>query len=181
MIPADLDRELLLIQRSQRGDAEALTELYQLFSAPIYRYCLLRVGDAATAEDLTAEVFLNMIESLPRYVSRGAPFGAWLFRIAHNRVSDHRRRQARHGSAPISESLHDAGPAPEEVAMQGADLQHVWSAAGKLSDDYQMVLQLRFIEGLSLEETARLMGKSIGAIKVMQHRGLRRLAALLAT
>src|SRR5262249_49392150 len=143
-----------------------------LFAAPIYRYCLLRVGDVATAEDLTAEVFLNMIESLPRYVNNGAPFGAWLFRIAHNRVSDHRRRQARHPSAPISESLRDAGPATEEAAMQGVNLQHLWRAAGQLSDDYRLVLQLRFIEGFGLEETARLMGKSIGAIKVMQHRAL---------
>ena len=179
MVPADLDPEAELIRRAQQREAEAVTELYRLHAGRIYRYCLFRVCDVAIAEDLTGEVFLNMVQALPRYVNSGRPFVAWLSRIAHDRVADYYRSQARHPTAPISDGMCDAAPAPEDEAIQQAELQRLWRVTAQLSDDYQMVLQLRFVEGLDLEETARLMRKSVGAVKVLQHRALRRLAHLL--
>jgi RNA polymerase sigma-70 factor, ECF subfamily len=179
MDPANPDPEDEFIRRSQQRDAEAITALYRLYAGRIYRYCLLRLGDEATAEDLTEEVFLNMIEALPRYVNNGTPFAAWLYRIAHDRVTDYYRRQARHPSAPLSDSVRDTTPEPEAQAIHRISMQRLWQAAAQLSDDYQMVLQLRFVEGLGLDETARLMRRSLGATKVLQHRALRRLAQLL--
>lgn len=180
MVPADKS-EHDRIERAQRRDAEALTELYHLYVAQIYRYCLFRVMDDAAAQDLTEEVFLDMVESLPHYVDRGAPFAAWLFRIARNRVVDYYRRQAHRQTDELTENLQDAAPGPEAMAVQHADSQTLRQAMAKLTEDYRLVLQLRFVEGFNVEQTARQMGKSVGATKVMQHRALRQLARLLGT
>ena len=94
MAPAD-QSDSPLIQRAKQRDPDAITEIYQRYSGQIYRFCLYRVSDEATAQDLTADVFLNMVESLPRYEDRGAPFMAWLFRLAHDRVVVNPLRVAR--------------------------------------------------------------------------------------
>ena len=179
MVPAGNSSEKALVERAQRYEAEAISKLYQLHVGEIYRYCLFRVTDEATAEDLTEEVFLNMVEGLPRYVGRGIPFVAWLYRIARARVVDYYRRGARRQTDELTETLADATPGPEAEAMRRAEIHDLRQAMARLSDDYQTVLQLRFIEGYSVEETARQMEKTIGATKVMQHRAARQLARLL--
>jgi RNA polymerase sigma-70 factor (ECF subfamily) len=180
MVPAD-QSEHSLVQRAQQRDPEALAGLYHRFVGQIYRYCLFRVTNDAAAQDLTGEVFLDMVESLPHYVDRGAPFAAWLYRIARNRVVDYYRRQARRQTDQLTEALQDAAPGPEALAVQQADTQNLRQAMAKLTEDYRLVLQLRFIEGQNLEQTAQQMGKTVGATKVMQHRALRQLARLLGT
>lgn len=181
MIPADQSSEKALIQQAQQRDAAAVAELYQRHAQQIYRYCLFRVADVAAAEDLTEEVFLNMVEALPRYANQGKPFAAWLYRIAHDRVVDYYRRRVRRPTAELTENLEDAQPGPEAQAIHNAELNRLRSAMSRLSEDDQLVLQLRFVEGCDVEQTARHMGKSIGAAKVLQHRALRRLAQLLGT
>src|SRR5258708_38297479 len=121
MLPAD-HSEHSLVQRAKQRDAEALNELYHWYVGPISRYCLFRVLDDAAAQDLTQEIFLDMVESLPHYVDTGAPFAAWLFRIAHNRVVDYHRRQARRQTDVLTDSLQDAAPGPEAQAAQNADV-----------------------------------------------------------
>jgi RNA polymerase sigma-70 factor, ECF subfamily len=180
MSPAD-QSEQSLVKRAQQRDAEALNELYQRHVGPISRYCLFRVLDDAAAQDLTQEIFLDMVESLPYYVDTGAPFAAWLFRIARNRVVDYYRRQARRQTDELTESVQDSAPGPEALAAQHADIVDLRRAMAKLAEDYRLVLQLRFVEGLNVEQTARQMGKTAGATKVMQHRALRQLARLLGT
>jgi RNA polymerase sigma-70 factor (ECF subfamily) len=179
MVPAGNSSEKALIERAQRYEAEAVAELYKLHIGEIYRYCLFRVTDEATAEDLTEEVFLNMVEALPHYVDRGVPFVGWLYRIARARVVDDYRRRARRQTDELAETLADATPGPEDQAIRHAEIHGLKQAMARLSDDYHAVLQLRFMEGYGLEETARQMGKTIGATKVMQHRALRQLAQLL--
>ncbi len=178
MVPAD-PSEPALIQRARRRDPEALTELYHRYSAPIYRYFLFRVTDEAAVQDLTGEVFLNMVESLPRYTDRGTSFVAWLYRLAHDRLVDYYRRQARRRTDALTDDLPDSVPGPEAQAGQRLDGQRLRRVMSQLSDDYQLVLQLRFVEGFDVAETARTLRKSVGATKVMQHRALRELARLM--
>src|SRR5580765_7983039 len=106
MNPAD-PTEQQLVERAQRHDPDAVSELYRRYSGQIYRFCLLRVSDDAAAQDLTEDVFLNMLEYLPRYVDKGSPFVAWLYRIAHDRVVDHYRRHARRPTEELTESVMD--------------------------------------------------------------------------
>jgi RNA polymerase sigma-70 factor (ECF subfamily) len=178
MVPADPSEEWL-VQRAQRHDPEAVSELYRRYAGQIYRFCLFRVSDEATAQDLAEDVFLNMLESLPRYVDKGRPFVAWLYRIAHDRVVDHYRRRARRPSEELTESLLDHTPGPEVVAALNADIQQLREAMPLLNEDYRLVLQMRFVEGYDVSQTARNMGKSVGATKVLQHRALKQLARLM--
>ena len=181
MVPAShsTETENALIERAQRFEPEAVAELYRRHLGEIYRYCLFRIGDEAAAEDLTEEVFLNMVQALPRYTDRGIPFVAWLYRIARARVVDYQRQRARRPTEALADTLADAAPSPEMQALAHAESRELQAAMARLSDHYQMVLQLRFIEGCDLEETARRMGKTMGATKVLQHRALRKLAEWL--
>ena len=171
--------EHLLIRRAQQGDPEAATLLYRRHGPAIYRYFLFRVSDELVAEDLTGEVFLQMVRGLPRFQYRGAPLSAWLYRIAHDRLVDHLRRSAVRQSEPLLESTPDDGLGPEAESIERAEQLQVRAAIAALTDEQQTVVQLRFVEGCSLEVTARIMDKSVGAIKAVQHRALRRLARVL--
>jgi RNA polymerase sigma-70 factor (ECF subfamily) len=134
------------------------------------------VHEHEAAEDLAAEVFLEAVRGIRRYRYRGTPLRAWLYRIAHNLTADEQRRRIRQGTVP-------EGAAPERgvpdfadgVAERGALLQ----ALRQLTNDQQQVVILRFIEGLSLAETASVMRRPQGAVKSLQHRAMQRLRALL--
>ena len=178
MLPAD-PPDQVLVERAQAHDSGAVGELYRRYAGQIYRFCLFRVSDEATAQDLTADVFLDMLEALPRYVNKGRPFGAWLYRIAHDRVVDYYRRHARRPSEELTESLMDQAPGPEAAAALNADLQQLRAAMPLLSEEHRLVLQLRFVEGYDVEQTARILEKSVGATKVLQHRALKQLALRL--
>ncbi len=170
-----------LIRRAQEGDAEAMAEIYQLYAPVIFRYFFFRVNDQATAEDLTGEVFLDLVKALPRYVARGIPFTAWLFRIAHARLVDHHRRAAYRQTEELSEALVDHASDPEGEVVDRAGTRRLEEAITALTDEQRMVIQLRFLDRFSLEETAQAMGKTAGAIKALQHRALRELARILKT
>ena len=178
-MPSSHDIELALIHRAQRGEPEAVAELYRIHSPAIYRYFYFRVHDRATAEDLTGEVFVKMVEGLPRFVDRGAPLAAWLFRIAHDRVVDHHRRAAHRQTEALSDGLEASEPGTETQALQRAEMERVSAVVATLTDEQRMVIQLRFVEGYSLEQCASLLRKTPGAIKALQHRALRQLAGKL--
>ena len=175
-MPQNPSADAALVRRAQQGEAEAATALYRQYGPPIFRYFVFRVDDEATAEDLTAEVFLQMVRGLQRYEDRGLPFSAWLFRVAHARLVDYRRRARVRQSEPLEETTLDTEPGPEVETIVRAETQQVFAAIRSLTDDQQMVIQLRFVEGYSLEITAEVMRKTIGAVKAMQQRALRRLA-----
>jgi RNA polymerase sigma-70 factor (ECF subfamily) len=144
----------------------------------IYRYVFSRVQDASVAEDLTAEVFVKALESLPAYEFKGSPIQAWLYRIAHARTVDYWRRQQRRQEIELEDTVPADGPLPPEVL----DLEAQWVTAmnlvAQLTDDQQDVLILRFVGDLSLSEVARTLGKTTGAVKALQHRALASLARL---
>lgn len=170
-----------IIRRAQQGDAEAVAELYRTHAQAVYRYIAYRVANLADAEDLTAEVFLKMVEGLPAYRFTGAPFEAWLYRIAAARIVDYRRRAARHPQAELAESLADGAPIPEEQVQQRGEFEVLREALQQLSDEHQTILILRFIENRSHKEVASILGKTVTAVKTAQYRALTQLAALLGS
>ena len=171
-----------LVRRAIRGDEEAIGRLYDRYVDTIYKYALYRTGDSATAEDITADVFLRVIEGLSQYDERGVPFAAWLYRIAHARVVDHWRRADRRPTVQLDHPLvrnvlHEDTEFDRDILQHGALTQ----ALQLLTEEQQEVIALKFMQGLANEEIAQIMGKTVGAIKALQHRGLEALARLLGT
>jgi len=170
-----------LIRRTQAGDTAALAVLYQVFSGSIYRYMVFRAPSPADAEDLTAEVFIRMVEGLPSYQITQVPFEAWLYRIASARVADFYRRSRRNPLSELSEGVADTDLLPEERIIQQEMLTTVRAALRQLSDEHQTILILRFVERKSHEEVAEILHKSMTAVKSAQHRALNQLTSLLGS
>jgi RNA polymerase sigma-70 factor (ECF subfamily) len=172
--------ESQLIKQAKRHDPDAISELYNRHVDQIHQYVVNRTGETAVAEDITADVFLRALESLAAYDDRGVPFAAWLYRIARARVIDYWRRTQRRATVPFEDRDLPDWVAGEDVA-EGDVLQHDQLAAGLayLTEDQQQVIVLKFMQGLSNAEVAQIMGKTEGAIKALQRRGLEALARLL--
>ncbi len=169
----DPKREQKLIRDAQRGNEQAFAELYNAYVHDIYRYILYRVGSTEVAQDLTAEVFLRVVEGLVRYQDRQIPLLAWLYRIAHARVIDHYRRAKRAGQEEDIDSVEiSADPDLDADLMLNFQQQRIREAIRKLPSDQQQVILLRFIEGYNIQMTADVLGKSIGAVKMIQRRAL---------
>jgi RNA polymerase sigma factor (sigma-70 family) len=179
-----LDEERALSARACSGDRAAYAELYQRYVVKIYRYIYFKVGSRDETEDLTSQTFLKAWDAIGDYEWRNHPFGAWLFRIAHNLVVDHHRARRDHVT------LDDATPQlegrtsrdalrPEQVLGEMITMERVRRAIGRLTEEQQQVLILRFFDELSTGEVAEIMGKNSGAIRGLQFRALSALRELL--
>jgi len=166
------DNELL--RRAKDGEAEAFGELYERHVNAVYRFLYARLDNRLDAEDLSEEVFLRAWNSLNNYHERGIPFLAFLLIIARNVLIDHYRRNGREPKqVPIDDlQLRDKNPDPGEVTSLNVKHQELRQAIELLRDDYQEVLVLRFINDLSPTETAKVMKRSTGAVRVLQHRAI---------
>jgi RNA polymerase sigma-70 factor (ECF subfamily) len=162
-------------------DRAAFGVLYDRYAVAVYRYCYRRLGERGAAEDATSNTFLKAIESLPGY--RGGSFPAWLFAIAHSVVVNGARRRS---EAALDESYEvaDASASPEEEAMAGDDRRQIVRLLAGLPGEQRRVVELR-LAGLSGAEIAESIGKSVPAVKMLQHRAMtnlrRRLSAPGAT
>jgi RNA polymerase sigma-70 factor (ECF subfamily) len=168
--------ESKLLRQASQGNKAALAEIYERYVDAVYRFMYYRVGDAATAEDLTAEVFTQVIEAISRYEDRGLPFGAWLFRIARARLVDHIRREKVRETLPLSEEVLPSSEfSPEDI------LKDVYFASllRYLTDEQRDVILLRFVGGLSNAEIAEVVGSNANAVKQMSYRALQRLRSVL--
>lgn len=162
-----------LVAQAQ-ADPRAFGALYERYVNRIYNYVYHRVGNHHDAEDLTARTFYRALSHIDRYVSRGAPFSAWLYRIAHNLIANWHRDRARRQIIALDDvgplaSRHDGPQAQAEAKERNEAL---WRAIRRLSPDRQQLLILKFGEGLSNAEIGKLMGRSEGAIKSLYHRTL---------
>jgi RNA polymerase sigma-70 factor (ECF subfamily) len=141
---------------------------------------LARTGNVGDAEDLTEEVFIRVLDALGRFEWREAPFSAWLFRIAHNAIISHQRRDGARGRlAPLSPTLPMNTLGPEETVEARLTLDEVMRATENLPEAQRQVIALRFGAGLSVAETARALGKGEGNVKVIQHKAIAKLRELL--
>lgn len=170
-----------VIERAQQGDRMAVGELYETYMETIYRYVAYRVSERGDIEDLTAEIFVKMIEGLPKYRYTGAPFEAWLYRIAYARIIDFRRRGRHRAHIGLSETPIEGDPNPEEKLEDHQENETLRRALSTLSDEQQHILILRFIERKSHQEVAAVIGKSVSAVKSIQHRALSGLAKQLGS
>ncbi len=174
-----LEDEQVIIDRAKGGEAEAFGLLYDHYLPPIYRFVLFRVSHREEAEDITHQTFLKAWERIHQYEPRGYSFGSWLYRIARNTVVDtHRRANPSVGIDEVAAHLY-----VEQSQSEHLDTKIEWEALLKaireLREIEQEVLFLRFVEDLSHQEAAKVVGKSEGAVKLVQHRALKNLKAIL--
>ena len=171
---ASADQEVRsLVERAQAGDRAALEELYLIHYDRIYGYLHFTVGNQHDAEDLTTQTFLKMIQSIERFRWGGAPFSAWLFRIAHNAAMDHFRNARRvQLESDLPEHVVGESTSAEEGALASIRRKSLLKLIDDLSVDQQQVLALKFVFGFSNSEAAEIGGKTEGAVKSLQHRAL---------
>jgi RNA polymerase sigma-70 factor, ECF subfamily len=170
-----------LVTRAQQGDPTAFGELYEEYSPLVFRFLRRRVdGSDEVVEDLAEDVFVKVYEKLDRYVERGLPFTAWLYRIAHNHLVDYLRSRPRY----TAHSLDDVAEVAERHAPAAysrvLDQQSLEPALARLTPEQRQAVELRFLQGLSVAETASSMARSEEAVKKLQARALANLRRHLA-
>jgi len=171
-----------LVRRAQAGDKEAFAQLYESHFDRIYRYVAMKTGNRTEAEDMTQQVFVRAYKSVGSYQWRDVPFSAWLFRIAHNQIVDHIRRESKRPTVWLDETLpipSDSDPV-QEVELK-LNMEKVAAASRSLTPAQREVISLRFAGGLSIAEAAQSMKKSEGAIKALQHSAIQALRKTLKT
>jgi RNA polymerase sigma-70 factor (ECF subfamily) len=165
-----------LVRLAQNGDAACFGRLYERYFEKVYSYLAFKLGSPTEAEDVAEHVFLKALESLGGYKWTGVPFQAWLFRIAHNMMVDTLRRRSRRPSEPIdyASGLHDERRSvdPEAMLAEKVSREGLLRAVDRLTVLQKQVISLKFAAGLPNAEVARLMGKTEGAVKALQHAAL---------
>lgn len=157
-----------------KDDMEAFGELYERFMKKIYSYIYYRTGNAHDAEDLTAKVFFRALSHIGGYVDKGAPFQAWLYRIAHNLVANWHRDQGRRKIIALDDYVAHSlkSDAPDRVTEEREEQDQLMQALRRLPDDRQQLILLKFVEQMSNAEIGEVMGRTEGAIKSLYHRTL---------
>jgi RNA polymerase sigma-70 factor, ECF subfamily len=168
-----------VIKRAQSGDTTALTDLYLHYKSDVYRYLYYRVGRSQLAEDLTTEVFIRVMEHLPRYRMNQTSFRAWLFRIARNLTIDYMRKMRIRDHVELDENMPSDHVGPETAVDHNLTIAHLQHALRSLTADQCDVIVLRFVAGMPIKEVAHSLNKSESAIKALQARGLEALQRTL--
>ncbi|KXK61878.1 RNA polymerase subunit sigma-24 [Micromonospora rosaria] len=184
--PSDPATEVwALVERAQAGDAEAFGLLYDRYVDTVFRFVYFRVGNRQLAEDLTSDTFLRALKRIGSFTWQGRDLGAWLVTIARNLVADHfksgRYRLEVTTGDVLDADREDRGPegSPEAAVVEHITNVALLTAVKQLNPEQQECIVLRFLQGFSVAETARAMGKNEGAIKALQYRAVRALARLL--
>ncbi|MEU5876856.1 ECF subfamily RNA polymerase sigma factor, BldN family [Spirillospora sp. NPDC047279] len=170
-----------LVLQARDGDAEAFGTLYDHYVDLVYRYVYYRVGAHSLAEDLTSETFLRALRRMRDFNWQGKDFGAWLVTIARNLVADHFKSSRYRLEVCTAELLEPDRPqeSPERAVLESMTNKTLLAAVRRLGSEQQECVVLRFLHGLSVAETALVMGKKTGAIKALQYRAVRSLARML--
>lgn len=180
-IPFSEATEDELLAAAMQYNSAALGELYDRYEAKIYSYIFRRTGDQTLAEDLTAQVFLKMLESIRDQKAWHSSFSGWLYRIAHNLVIDHYRRRDRQSTVELDDTTPRAADVedPTVTAEMNIDAERLRAAIRRLTEDQAEVVSLRFLEGYSISEVATMTNRTEGAIKALQYRAVSTLRSLL--
>jgi len=196
MVPASADADAMLestdvaaepgavwslVQRVQDGDAEAFGLIYDAYVDVVFRYVYFRIHDKHLAEDFASETFVRALRRIDSVSFQGRDICAWLITIARNIIRDH-LKSSRYKLEVTSADMRDADRAtdgPEDEVLSGLTHAELLSCVKQLNSEQQECIVLRFLQGLSVSETALAMDRNDGAIKALQHRAVRRLAKLL--
>jgi len=170
-----------LVDLAKTGDTQAFGLLYDTYVDTVYRYIYYRVGSTALADDLTSETFLRALRRISSFTWQGRDIAAWLVTIARNLVFDHFkssrfRLEVTTGEMLEADRVQDG---PEDAVLAALTNVTLLEAVKRLNPQQQECVVLRFLQGMSVAETARIMGKNEGAIKTLQYRAVRSLAQLL--
>lgn len=171
-----------LVDEARGGDGDAFGQLYDRYVDSVYRYIYFRVGSAQMAEDLVSETFLRALRRIGEFRWQGSDFGAWLTTIARNLVTDHFKSSRYRLEVPTAELLdltEATTPAAETVVLDREATGRLLDAVRHLPSDQQECVVLRFLQGLSVAETAAVMRRGEGAVKALQYRATRALARTL--
>jgi RNA polymerase sigma-70 factor (ECF subfamily) len=176
-------RIMAAVRAAQAGDGEAFGELYDAYADLVHRYIAYRVGNYALAEDLTSETFLRALRRISTFTWQGRDFGAWLVTIARNLVADHYKSSRYKLEQPtpdlISAGADSEEDGPETAVLAGITNATLLAAVRQLGQEQQDCIVLRFLQGLSVAETAAILGKNEGAVKALQYRAVKALGRLL--
>lgn len=172
-----------LVARVQAGDREAFGLIYSRYADDLYRFVLRRTNDRQLAEDLTSETFLRALKGIDSFVWQGADFGAWLTVIAKHVIANHFKLHRVQRERPVADmrdaDLPDTRNDPERAAVDHDARRILLAGVQQLSQSQRECIVLRFLRDLSIEETARLMGRTESAVKALQSRAVRALRGLV--
>lgn len=174
-------QEVFLVEQAIAGDAESFGLLYDKYIDKVYRHLYYRIGNAAEAEDLAAQVFLKAWNAMGRYRQMGRPFGVWLLSIGHNLLIDYYR--SRKENAALDDVIIPAGDTADPVILAEKSFASaaLRQAINKLKKDQQAVVVMRYIDGLEYGEIAQALNKSEGAVRVILHRSLLALRGIMGS
>lgn len=162
-----------IVERAKAGDRDAFGQLYERLAPKVFNYFYHHLGGQATvAEDLAEDVFVNVLRRLDRYTACGLPFSAWIFRVAHNRLVDYFRAQHRRPQVPLESAGEATDLHPERELQRVVDRETLITALDKLTPSQRSVIVLRFLQHLSLSETALALDKTEDGVKKLQQRAL---------
>ena len=168
-----------LVKRAQQGDQAAFSALYDRYYDAVYTYLYYRVGDVALAEDLTADVFVRLVKAIQSFTPEGKPILAWLYTIAANLLTDHRRKNGRYTWLPLDETLTAGESDPSRLTQQNWQQGRLLAALQELTEEQRLVVLLKFVEKQSNAAIGDILGKTEGAVKSLQHRAIDSLRRIL--
>ena len=170
-----------LVVLAQQGDGEAFGMLYDRYVDSVFRFIYYRVNDRALAEDFTSETFVRALRRISTITYQGRDIGAWFVTIARNIVLDHVKSARHRLETPTGETIEgtEHAQSTETAVLDTLASEQLMAAVGQLGDEQRECVMLRFMQGMSVGETAAVMGKNDGAIKALQHRAVRKLAELV--
>jgi RNA polymerase sigma-70 factor (ECF subfamily) len=178
---AERERLIALVELARSGDKEAFGLLYDHYQGSVYRFLYYRTRSQTLAEDLTSETFFRALRSMNNFRWQGKDFGAWLMTIARNLTTDHFKAGRTRLESPTEDMTphDDTTEGPEGAVIAGLTNEVLLKALTELPTEQRECLIMRFLQGLSIAETALALGKSDGAVKQLQLRGVRNLAKLM--
>ncbi|MDP3891672.1 sigma-70 family RNA polymerase sigma factor [Nocardioides sp.] len=177
----DRDRLIALVELARSGDKEAFGLLYDHYHTAVYRFLYYRTRSTSLAEDLASETFFRALRSMNNFRWQGKDFGAWLMTIARNLTTDHYKA----GRTRLEQTTEDMGAhddateGPESAVLASLTNEVLLTALKSLPPEQQECIVMRFLQGMSIAETAAVLGRSDGAVKQLQLRGVRNLAKLM--
>jgi len=175
-----LEDENKLIKEAQKGESDCFGRLYDHYIPQIYRFVLMKINHHQEAEDLVHDVFLSAWQNIDSYSHQGFPFSSWLYQIARNKVIDYYRlKKSTIQLDNIDESFVKIASAVEHNLDANLDIGRIYGTLNQLTPDQKDVIIMRFIEDLSHQEISAAMGRSEGAIRLLQHRAINTLKDLL--
>ena len=171
-----MSNERELLAGARRFDRGALGQIHDEYFGPIYRYALYRTGSQETAEDVAGEVFARLLEGLRAGTGPTTTLPGWLFGVASRVVNDHFRRAYRAPMVALNDAMPDDHTTPTSLTVAALEREELQQALKKLTEEQQHVIALRFGQDVPIQEVARMMGKTEGAVKQLQARAVAQLA-----